>query len=113
MSGTIRIEPGKLQVAKQCLQSEAESINALAACVAAAQEAFTGSWEGEAASATDGVFMRALSATQLVYDEAGAYCAAVQSGVDGFLEIDRQRARDMREKQRGPREAGPGLYGRR
>lgn len=30
MSGTIRIEPGKLQVAKQCLQSEAESINALA-----------------------------------------------------------------------------------
>lgn len=108
MSETIRIEPAKLTIAKECLESEAESINALAVCVSTAKETFGSSWEGEAASAADKVFMRALSATQLVYDEAGAYCTAVQSGVDKFLEIDRQRAHRMREKQRGPRESGPG-----
>lgn len=112
MSKTIRVEPGKLTIAKECLESEADSISSITAGILTAQEAFTSSWEGEAAGAAAKVFIRALAATQLVQQEAGSYCEAVQAGVDKLIEADRQRARDLRARQRGPRAGSPGRGGR-
>lgn len=99
MSKTIRIEPGKFATAKECLESEADSISSITAGILTAQEAFTSSWEGEAAAAAAKVFIRALAATQLVQQEAGSYCAAAQAGVDRLIEADRQRVHALREKR--------------
>lgn len=113
MSKTIRVEPGKLAIAKECLESEADSISSITAGILTAQETFTSSWEGEAAGAAAKVFIRALAATQLVQQEAGSYCAVVQAGVDKLIEADRQRVHALREKaQHGPRAGSPGRGGR-
>lgn len=100
MSGTIRIEPGKLQVAKQCLQSEAESINALAeAAELLVGVGWTGRLPDELAKAAD------CAAGQLAYAQSAAsayadYAKAVSDfedtlvprlDPDGFLQVGAAR----------------------
>lgn len=102
MSGTIRVDSDHILVAKQCLESEMDSIEGIVGSLEAMRGRLSDSWEGETASKASGVFTHAIATALLVQGEARGYCRAVQAGVQTLEEADRERAQVLQLQEDAP-----------
>lgn len=84
MSGTIRVESDQMLVAKQCLESEMDSIEGVVGSLEAMRGRLSDSWEGETASKASGVLTHAIATALLVQGEARG---VLQGGPGGRSDV--------------------------